>query len=176
MASIQERMIRAAKLDPTLFEEVEADETALGQATLVIVASSVAAGIGTIHSGGLSGVVVQTIAALVSWYIWAYLTFWIGTTLLAEETTKATPGELLRSLGFAASPGLIRILGIIPGLSAIVFFIAAIWMLVAMIIAVRQALDYTSTLRAIGVCLVGWIVQAIALALVMALFSGSIAS
>ena len=100
-----------------------------------------------------------TIAALIGWYVWAYLTYLIGTKLLPEPQTKADVGELLRTIGFSSSPGLIRVLGIIPGLGGLVFLAASIWMLVAMVIAVRQALDYQSTGRAIGVCVIGWIVQ-----------------
>jgi hypothetical protein len=65
----------------------------------------------------------------------------------------------LRTIGFSSAPGLIRIFGIIPGLAG-VFLIGALgWMLIAAVIAVRQALDYTSTLRAIGVCVIGWLIQ-----------------
>jgi len=156
-------MIRAAKLDVTLYEEVEADRAAMGQAMGVVVISSIAAGLGTVTRGGFAGTVpsilLGTLFALISWYAWAYLTYFIGTKFLPEPQTKADPGELLRTIGFSSSPGLIRVLGIIPGLTGIVFLVASIWMLIAMVIAVRQALDYTSTLRASGVCLVGWIIQ-----------------
>ncbi len=64
---------------------------------------------------------------------------------------------------------MIRVVGIIPGLGAIVFMVAGVWMLVAMVIAVRQALDYTSTWRAIAVCAIGWVVQALMLGLVYAI-------
>ncbi len=159
MASLKDRMIRAAKLDVNLYEEVEADKGALGQAMTVVVLSSIAAGIGGIARGGLGGVFIGTIAALIGWYLWAYLTYFIGTKLLPEPQTKADHGELLRTIGFSSSPGLIRVFGIIPGLGTIVFSAASIWMLVAMIIAVRQALDYKSTLRAVGVCVIGWIIS-----------------
>ena len=115
---------------------------------------------------------MMVVAALVGWYIWAYLTYFIGTRFLAEPQTKADHGELLRTIGFSSSPGLIRVLGIIPVLQNIVFPIAAIWMLVAMVIAVRQALDYKSTLRAIGVCLIGWIIQMVLFVLFFSLFGG----
>jgi len=175
MASLMDRMIRAAKLDVHLYEEVEADTGAMGQAMGVVVLSSVAAGIGSIARGGLGGVLMGTIAALIGWYIWAYLTYFIGTKLLPEPQTKANHGELLRTIGFSSSPGLIRVLGVIPGLAPLVFFASGIWMLVAMIIAVRQALDYTSTLRAVGVCLIGWIVQAIILGLLFSILGGAAA-
>ena len=170
MASLQNRMIRAAKLDVNLYEEVEADKGAMGQAMTVVVLSSVAAGIGSIARGGVPGIVWGTILALIGWFVWAYLTYLIGTKLLPEPQTKSNPGELLRTIGFSSSPGLLRIIGIIPGLMGIVFLITGIWMLIAMVIAVRQALDYESTFRAIGVCIIGWIIQAIVMGIFFAMF------
>jgi hypothetical protein len=118
------------------------------------------------------GVFIGTLAALVSWYVWAYLTYWVGTQLLPEATTNATAGQLLRTLGFASAPGLIRVVGILPGLAELVFLVAAVWMLVAMVIAVRQALDYTSSVRAIGVCAIGFVVQVVILAMLFSLLGG----
>ena len=172
MASFKDRIIRAAKLDVHLYEEVEADKGARGQAMGVVILSSIAAGIGSIAIGGIGGILIGTILALIGWYIWAYLTYFIGTKVLPEPQTRADHGELLRTIGFASSPGLIRVLGIIPGLAGLVFLVASIWMLVAMVIAVRQALDYKSTLRAVGVCAIGWIIQAVIFALVFAIFGG----
>ncbi len=172
MTSFRDRIIRAAKLDVELYEEVEADKGALGQAMGVVVISSIAAGLGSFEIAGFGGILIGTITALIGWYVWAYITYLIGTKLLPEPQTKADHGELLRTIGFSSSPGLIRILGIIPGLRWVVFLVASIWMLVAMVIAVRQALDYESTLRAVAVCIVGWIVQAIILALFFAIVGG----
>ncbi len=172
MTDFKDRILRAAKLDVQLYEEVEADTGALGQAMGVVVLSSVAAGIGTIGRTGVGGVLMGAIVALLGWYIWAYLTYFIGTKLLPEPQTRADHGELLRTIGFSSAPGLIRVLGIIPGLSAIVFLVANIWMLVAMVIGVRQALDYTSTLRAVGVCVIGWIIQGLFFALLLSMFAG----
>ncbi len=169
MASIQDRMLRAAKLDAQLYEEVEADKGAMGQATAVVLLSSLAAGIGNLSNGGMLGIAVGAFGALVSWYIWAYLTYFIGTRLLAEPQTRADAGELLRTIGFSSAPGVIRVLGIVPGLHALVFGVAAIWMLVAMVIAVRQALDYHSTGRAVGVCAIGWVVQAAILVILVSI-------
>jgi hypothetical protein len=163
-------MIRAAKLDVHLYEEVEADTGALGQAMTVVVLSSMAAGVPNIGQAGLSGVFIGIVIALVGWFVWAFLTYIIGTKLLPEPETHANLGELLRTIGFASSPGLIRIAGIIPGLGQIVFFIASIWMLVAMVIAVRQALDYKSTMRAVVVCIIGWIIQLVIMVLVFSVF------
>jgi hypothetical protein len=174
MSRFQNRMIRAAKLDVNLYEEVEADKGATGQAMLVVIISSIAAGIGVSGIGGAGGIITGAVMALIGWYVWAYLTYLIGTKILPEPRTKADHGELLRTIGFSSSPGLIRVLGIIPGLGKIVFLVASIWMLVAMVIAVRQALDYSSTLRAVGVCVIGWIIQTVILVALFSIFGVSL--
>jgi hypothetical protein len=166
-----DRMVRAAKLDIHLYEEVEADKTALFQSMIVVVLSSVAASIDVVGDRGIFGFFIGAIAALIGWLIWSYLTYIIGTKILPTQETRATYGELLRTIGFSSSPGLIRILEIIPGLAQVVSIVAQIWMLVAMIIAVRQALDYTSTFRAVGVCVIGWIIQYIVLIMSFGLFA-----
>ena len=171
MTGFGNRMIRAAKLDATVYEEVEADTTAMGQAMGVVILSSLAAGIGTIATAGFTGIILGTLSALVGWFIWAYLTYFIGTKMLPEPQTESNPGELLRTIGFSSTPGLIRIIAVIPGLRTLTFLIAGMWMLIAMIIAVRQALDYQSTMRAAGVAIIGWFVQAIILAVVISFFA-----
>ena len=108
MTSFKDRIIRAAKLDVHLYEEVEADKGALGQAMSVVVLSSVAAGVGSIGKVGFAGILFGTITALIGWYFWACLTYFIGTKFLPEPQTRADVGELLRTIGFSSSPGLIR--------------------------------------------------------------------
>ena len=169
MGNLVDRMMRAAKLDVQLYEEVEKDESAMTQAMTVVLLSSLAGGIGSLGAGGLWGLLVGLVASLAGWFIWAFLTYFIGTKLLPEPQTKADLGELLRTIGFSSSPGIIRVLGVIPFLGAIAMFAASIWMLVAMVIAVRQALDYQSTWRAAGVCLIGWIAQMVLFAVVFAI-------
>ena len=168
MASFAERVMGAAKLDVNVFEEVESDTTATGQAMVVVLLSSLAAGIGAMQSGVLYGLVFTTIAALIGWFIWAFLTYFIGTKLLPEPQTKSDVGELLRVIGFANAPGVLRILGVIPLIGGLISFAIAIWILVAVVIAVRQALDYKSTGRAVLVCLIGWLVFMI-LSMILAL-------
>ena len=165
-SSFVQKMIRAARLDVTLYEQVEADEKVTTHAVAVVVLAAIAAGIGA-KGGGLFDILMGSLVALVSWYVWAYLTFWIGTRILAEPGTHSSHGELLRTIGFSASPGLIRVFGVIQPLREVIFLITAIWMLLTMVIAVRSALDYRSTGRAVGVCAIGWIVQAVLLALLL---------
>ncbi len=170
MASFTDRIIRAAKLDANLYEEVEADKGALRQAMGVVVLSSIAAGIGSFERAGVGGIITGTIGALIAWYVWAYITYFVGTRFLPEPQTQADHGELLRTIGFSSSPGLIRVLGIIPGLAGVVFLVASVWMLIAMVIAVRQALDYESTRRAVVVCVIGWVAQVSILVLLFLIF------
>jgi hypothetical protein len=164
-----QRLIGAAALDPAIYEEVEADESATIQALAVVIVSSLAAGIG---ARGFSGNTVPNIAlvstiAVLAWAAWALVTFGIGVRLLPQPQTQSNVGELLRTIGFATAPGCLRVLGVLPGVTIPVFAVTAIWMLAAMVVAVRQALDYDSTARAVAVCGVGW-----ALAIVIALVLG----
>lgn len=161
MASFTQRMVGAAKLDVRTYEEVEADTAALPQALGVVVLSSVAAGIGASGGGSIAGLFGGLLAALVGWLVWAGLTYLIGTQLLPAPQTYADLGQLLRTTGFATAPGIARVIGVVPFLSGMVFVVTAIWMLAAFVVAVRQALDYTSTMRAVGVCLIGWFVYGI---------------
>ena len=163
------RLIGALALDPVTYEEVEADESATGQALLVVVLSSVGAGIGArgLGSGSLPSMVFISALSLMAWAVWALLTYQIGVKLMPESETQADVGQLLRTTGFSAAPGMLRIFGMVPGAAIPAFAITAVWMLVAMIVGVRQALDYRSTARAVAVCGLGWV-----LALVMAVGLG----
>ena len=173
-SSFQNRIIRAAMLDSNLYEEVEADKSSQGQAMAVVILASIAAGIGLYKTGGFSGIITGTMASLISWYVWAYLTYFIGTKFLPEPNTQADLGELLRTIGFSSSPGLFRVFYFIPGIGVLVYLISSLWMLVAMIIAVRQALDYNSTLRAVGVCVIGYVIQIFVLVLIFSIFGGAL--
>ena len=163
------RIYRAIKIDPELYEEVEHDKSATIQAASVVVLSSLAAGVGAIHLGA-TNFLLGPLISLASWYFWAFLIYIVGTKLFPDKQTKSDHGELLRTIGFSSSPGLIRVFGVTPELMSITFIGAAIWMLIAMIIAVRQALDYQSTWRAIGVVVIGFLVQAIVLIMFLRIF------
>lgn len=170
MSDFITRMIGAAKLQPSTYEEVEADQGAMGQAAGVVILAAIAAGIGAIGAVGFGLFIVTIIAALISWVVWAVLTWVIGTKLLPEPQTSADLPELLRTIGFSASPGLLRVFGIIPVIGWIITIIADVWMLVAMVVGVRQALDYHGTGRAVGVCVIGFIVQIVIMTVVFSLF------
>jgi hypothetical protein len=166
--SLINRTFRAAKLDVHLYEEVEADRSAMRQAMLVVILSGIAAGVGSISQGGALGVAMGTVMGLAGWYIWAFIIYFIGTKFLPEPQTESNIGELLRTIGFASAPGLIRVFGVFPGVEKLVFPVATVWMLVAMVIAVKQALDYKGMVRAVIVCLIGLFVQ---IAILLTIFS-----
>ena len=151
MTSFLGRMIGAAKLDVGIYEEVEADSTATIQAMGVVVLSSLATVVGVGSAALGVGVITGVVFALLSWVIWAFLTYLIGTRLLPEPQTHADMGQMMRTLGFAQSPGVLRILVAVPGIGPLVLLIVSVWTLVTMVIAVRQGLDYTTTWRAVVV-------------------------
>jgi len=171
MHSMMQRMVGAARLEAAIYEEVEADHDATGQAFLVVLLASAAAGVGAIEDRAFSGILWHAIHGLALWYVWAYITYWVGTRLLPSAETSADHGELLRTIGFSSAPGLLRALGLITPIAGAVFVICTLWMFVAMVVAVRQALDYQSTLRAVAVCAIGFPVYALGL-LVSILFLG----
>ena len=165
------RIIRACKLDISLYEEVEADQSATIQAAIVVVLSSIAAGIGAI-SLGASNFLVAPALSLLSWYVWAYVIYFVGVKLFGGTKTKSNHGELLRTIGFSSAPGLIRVFGVTPELMTVTFIGSAFWMLACMVVAVKAALDYDSLWKAFGVVVVSWLFQAFFLFLVIVLFKG----
>jgi hypothetical protein len=171
MASLMERAIGAAKLDPAIYEEVEHDPSAMGQAVTVVVVVALAAGIGA-ATNGIMAILLGVVLSLVGWCLWAAITWIVGTRLFGTPQTEADFGQLFRTLGFAASPGVLQIFGVIPVLGIFVGFASAIWQLATMVVAVRQALDYDSTGRAIAVCVVGFFVYLAFIIVVGALIGG----
>jgi hypothetical protein len=169
------RIFGAAMLDPLTYEEVEADSSATPQALAVVVFASLAAAIGArgLSDGPatLSFFATSGVIALLAWATWALVTFEIGARILPTADTHVDPGELLRTLGFAASPLLLQVLAVMPGARVPVFTVVTIWAIAASVVAVKQALDYTSTWRALAVSGLG-IVLALTVAFVLGLLFG----
>lgn len=155
MAIFLNRLLRAAKLDRNVYEEVEADRSSWRQALFIVILSSVAASSGNFPD--LSLIFMSSVAALITWWVWAVIIYLIGTKLFPEPQTHSDIGELLRTIGFSSAPGLLRFLGLIPGLDRVIYPISAVWMSLSMIVAVKQSLDCSGFFRAIGVCLTGWL-------------------
>jgi len=180
------RMLRAARVESQLYEEVEADSGATGQALLVVVMASLSAGIGHgiggLIKGGAGGIgffftnlITGAIGSLIAWFIFSLLCFWLGTTLFKGPNTKSTLGELLRVLGFADTPALLNIFAFIPFIGPIIPFVTMIWTIIAAVVGVRQACDFT-TGRAVGTVLVAAIIPFIILILIGAMVGGALAA
>lgn len=148
------RMFGAALLDASVYEGIEADRAATSQALVVVLLSSAAAGIGVAGWRGPdpAAVVAVMVVALVAWVAWAFLVFQIGGRLLPERQTRSSPGELMRTIGFAASPGLLQLAGVLPRVTTGVYVVSWLWIFAATVVAVRHALDYSSNARALAVC------------------------
>jgi hypothetical protein len=160
--SFAARVIGALRLDGATYEEIEADPRALWQAAAVVGGFGLAAGIGL--AGGTStlrSAVTLTIAVVAGWLSWAVIVYHVGGRLLAEPQTRTDGAEVARTIGFSAAPGLLLALLAVPVARPVTSLVVAAWMLAAMVVAVRHALDFTHLSRAIAVCLVGWLVVAI---------------
>lgn len=152
MKQLLRRTLGAALLDAAVYEEVEADRGANAQALAVVVLSGAALGVGGFSNGGWQGIPIQTGVAILSWLAWAAATHWVGTRLLPGPATDADLGQLLRTIGFSGAPGILRAFMLIPGVELGVLVVCTLWELIAMVVAVRQALDYASNARALVVC------------------------
>jgi len=166
------RVLGILRLDPSVFEDVEADPAATWQAIAIVVLSSAASGLGI---GGLfnprpATFVVAAGVALITWVAWAVLTQQIGTRLLPERSTRAPLGELLRTIGFAAAPGILQVFGVFPKMTVPVVAITSGWMFAAMVVAVQHALDYAHIGRAIAVCLLA-VALSFGVAIIFAMFT-----
>jgi len=157
MASFQGRVIGALTLNVATYEEVERDTSATAQAAGVVVLAAISSGIGWIWYGGLSGIVSGAVVALVAWVVGAVVVWLIGTKVLPGPRTEADITQVMRCVGFAQAPGLLAFISIIPVIGWLITFALWIWGLVAWVIAVRQALDYDDTMRAVIVCLLAWV-------------------
>ena len=169
-------MIGAARLNVHAYEDVEHDQTATKQALLVVVLVSIASGIGALATRDafiLNMLVVITIG-IILWAIWAYITFFVGTKFLATPETHADWGQLARGTAFAQTPGLLRIFGFIPIIGPYIVLISLVWLIIAMVIAVRQCLDYQSTYRAIAVVLISFIPYIMLVALFSYILSSAV--
>lgn len=170
---LTERMLRAARLDVALYEEVEADAGATGQALWVVVIAALADGVGWALGGGalaggmmepafrgnpVTSLIYGALGATVSWVVWSYVTYWIGTRVF---NGRATPGQMLRAIAYAQSPRVLNVVSFIPLLGGLVRLAVTFWLLLAGIVAIRQALD-VDTGRAIATAVIGWLAMIVA--------------
>jgi len=159
MSAFFNRALRAAKLDASLFDEVMADAKAMTQAIIVVFIYGAAVAYGTFGRAGVVGINSAIFITLIGWYVWAFTTYIAGVRLFPEAGTTADRKAFMRAMGFASSPGWLRLLGLVPGLGGVIFAGASVWMLVAAVVAVKKALNYTSIYRASAITIVCWILS-----------------
>ena len=155
-----ERIVGAMKLDANTFEDIERDQSAIGQAIGVIALAAVSNGMGWIFYSGFSGIFTGVITSLIGYALWATVVWLVGTKLMPDPATKADFPETFRVVGFAAAPGLLSIVTIIPLLGWLLMGVLWIWSIAAMVVATRQVLDYTDTFKAVIVVLIGFALYA----------------
>jgi len=156
------RIYRSIKIDPEVFDEVQKDKKATTAAAVVVVLSSLAAGVGASHLGTINFYLAPALS-LATWFVWAYIVYFVGVKLFPDSKTKTTHQALLRSIGFSSAPGIIRIFGFKEDLMTVTFIGSAFWMLACMVVAVKQTLSYKSLWKALGIVILAWFVQAFAL-------------
>ena len=162
------RIYRSVKIDPEVFDEVQKDKKATTAAAIVVVLSSLAAGIGASHLG-TSNFYLAPALSLATWFVWAYIVYFVGVKLFPDLKTKTTHQALLRSIGFSSAPGIIRIFGFNEDLMTVTFIGSSFWMLACMVVAVKQTLNYNSLWKSLGVVIIAWLVQAFVLICILAL-------
>ena len=173
------RMLGAARLNVDTYEEVEKDGGATIQALLIVIVVTIASVVGALLGSGEDVDVVMAlgvgiIRGVVSWAVWALVTWVIGSTILKTEDTEADWGQLARGTGFAQTPGILNVFGFIPGVGGLIALATFVWSFACMIVAVRQSLDYTSTWRAFFVILIAFIPVIIINIIVFALTGGDL--
>jgi hypothetical protein len=157
------------KLQASTFEEIEHDVSAISQAAAVVAAVAVSRAIGLIYFG-IRFFLMTLVMAFIGWVVGSAVLWIVGTRLLPGKTTEADLPQMMRVVGFAQAPGIFAILAIIPFLGVLIGLVIAIWTLVALVIAVKQALDYDDVFKAIIVCLIAW--AAMILVMMMTAFLG----
>jgi len=173
MASFGERVVGAMSLKASTFQEIEHDTTAMGQAVGVIALAAVSTGLGNVWYGGVSGILTGIVMSLIGYAVWALVVWLVGTKVMPDPATKADFPETFRTIGFAAAPGILGIVTIIPILGWLLLFVLWIWQIAAMVIAVREVLDYTDTMKAVIVVVIGWLIQLVVTILLGMMFLGS---
>ena len=165
------RIYRSIKIDPDVFDEVQKDKKATIAAGIVVVISSLAAGIGASQLGAVNFFLAPALS-LITWFVWAYIVYFVGVKLFPDPKTKTTHTALLRSIGFSSAPGIIRVFGFNEDLMTVTFIGSAFWMLASMVVAVKQTLNYKSLWKSLGVVIIAWFVQAFLLISILALTKG----
>jgi len=144
--ALQDRAMRAFRGEAALYEEVEKDPAATQEALIIVAITAVSLGLGAAlgamtqgqTGGGVVRLLVGVIGALVGWAVFSFVAYFIGSKLFSAD---ATWEEVLRTLGYAYTPMVVGIVGIIPIIGGLIILVAALWTLYLCFIAIRSALD-----------------------------------
>ena len=166
------RFFRAARLDISFYQEVVAEPRLLNQAWITVLIYAMLASWGSFGRAGAVGSNIGMISALIGWYVWAFSTYFLATRVSGSKKAEIDRGDrkaTIRAMGFACAPGALRILGLIPDMGVMVLVVSSIWMIVAATIALKMAMEIENTIRAALLCIIGWVIGAIAQGLLLIL-------
>jgi hypothetical protein len=166
-----DRIIRAIKLDPTLYREVAKSENLLSESVIVVIIVAVVSGIGSLagSSRPLTAFIMDLFNNLIfGWLLWSLVAYFVGTAFFDG---KSSINEMLRAIGYANAPRLLGLFGFIPCVGWIIVLIGAIFSLIAGVIAIREAMEF-DTDKAIITAIVGFVLYAISASAIRIVFSG----
>ena len=163
-----DRIVRAIRLDWTVFGEIAKDRDALKEAAIIVAIVTFLSAVGTgLATGSLSAFAGAWIAGiLIGWIGWAIITYFVGTAVFKGETDIP---EMLRVLGYASAPNLLGLLRFIPCVGWAFPLIGGLLALAAGIIAIREAMDF-DTSKAIVTVFIGWIIVVVIRGVFLLLF------
>jgi len=162
--AIISRVTRVFMFDRTVFQEVEADQAATQQAWVVVivaaVASAIGAALGSLIGGGgfgglLLGLIVTPVLTVAGYFLWAFVTSWVGVNLFQAQTDFP---EMQRVIGFAYAPNVLGIVSFIPCIGWLISLAGSLYALVLSVLAVKEGLDVEWP-QAIITCVIGWVVN-----------------
>ena len=171
-----DRMTRAAKMDITLYEEAERDPTLNEEAFRIVLLVAGAAGIGALLGGlfggslvaGIVGGIVQAALIVVMYYLWSWLVLLVGTKMFNGTSDM---GEVRRAVAYAYTPNLAQVFSFIPVLGGLLGLAAGIWALVLGVVAVRQAMNFT-TGTAVGTVIIAALIAGVIVGVIFGILSG----
>ncbi len=167
MATFLERLRLAFTVNSDFYEEIISDPKTQAHSLWVVAIFAMAASFGTFGRAGGTAVNISLFVTLFSWYIWAFTTYYLGTRFFAETDTPKDKKTIMRVMGFASAPGILRIFGLIPHLSGLLFIVSSLWMLYASATGLKKALNYSSMSRAVGLTLASYILSLVVQAILM---------
>ncbi|MDA3793477.1 MAG: hypothetical protein PF545_07500 [Elusimicrobia bacterium] len=165
MKDIFKIILKILKLDNDFYNNVSDEAEDLTLAALVVIISSLAAGIGSISQVGIAGIIVGTIGSLINWGLWAGIIYIVLIRFFPENTVDASPREIFIVLGFASAPGVIKAGGIIPPFHSFLFILSNLWMGVSMVKALEVKTEFKNRWIVPALVVGGWLAMAVIIVL-----------